>query len=152
MDVKDVSLGKIRPHLRVKINYADFERGLEELLAKLAGYGGKLPVVHITIEGEDIDKVKVQRRLSEALQGKCLYRHVDFKEKVRGSSLTIASHERLDMKTLFKQYFLQQKSDQREAELLAERALEILEAFKEGGVEGAKKVIGDFFEAFKNDD
>ncbi|MEM2305536.1 MAG: DNA repair exonuclease, partial [Candidatus Methanomethylicia archaeon] len=63
VDIKRINLERIRPQLKVKINYANFNQELKEFIASLKSYL-KPPLIHVIVEGRNIDRQKVQQTLS----------------------------------------------------------------------------------------
>jgi len=139
VDVAEVNLERIRPQIDVKLNYAHFKDELEELV-KSIGDGDKLPVVHVRVEGKDIDRQGVHQALSDALTGKVLtFRQVIVEEsEMRLPELKPGSFR-----------FNQVLKDYLKDEKVAQLAVEMLKYLRQGDTEGAKTVADGYFQKLK---
>jgi len=139
VDVAEVNLERIRPQIDVKLNYAHFKDELEELV-KSIGDGDKLPVVHVRVEGKDIDRQGVHQALSDALTGKVLtFRQVIVEEsEMRLPELKPGSFR-----------FNQVLKDYLKDEKVAQLAVEMLKYLRQGDTDGAKTVADGYFQKLK---
>jgi len=139
VDVAEVNLERIRPQIDVKLNYAHFKDELEELV-KSIGDGDKLPVVHVRVEGKDIDRQGVHQALSDALTGKVLtFRQVIVEEsEMRLPELKPGSFR---INQVLKDYLKDEK--------VAQLAVEMLKYLRQGDTEGAKTVADGYFQKLK---
>jgi len=71
VNVAEVNLERIRPQIEVKLSYAHLRDELEEFVKKI-GDNEKLPVIHVRVEGKDVDRQGVHQTLSDVLTGKVL--------------------------------------------------------------------------------
>jgi DNA repair exonuclease SbcCD nuclease subunit len=139
IDVSEVNLERIRPQIEAKLNYAHFKDELEELVKKI-GDSEKLPVVHVRVEGKDIDRQGVHQILSDALTGKVLtFRQVIVEEsEMRLPELKPGSFH-------INQVLMNYLKDENVAQL----AVEMLKYLRQGDTEGAKSVADGYFQRLK---
>jgi DNA repair exonuclease SbcCD nuclease subunit len=138
VDVAEVNLESIRPQKEVKINYARFKEELDEFVRSL-DKGEKLPVVHIRVEGKEIDRQGVNQALNQALTGKVLtFRHAIVEEsQMRLPELKPGAFQ-----------INQVLSDFLKDKEVAQLAVDMLKYLKQGDVDGAKSVADEYFERF----
>lgn len=139
--VTEVDLERIRPQLRVKINYANFEEELRKFANSLGGYG-KHPIAHIVVEGEKIDRQEVQRGLNEILSGKVLHFRSQIAEKSE-KTLVELKPGAVSISTLLKEYLKDEK--------IAEFGYELFNVLKFGDVDEAKRIAEEFFRRIKTE-
>lgn len=137
--VKEVNLENIRPQLKVKINYARFDEELKKIL-DLIGVHRKLPIVHVIVEGKDIDRQSVQQTLNETLADKVLYFRLQFSEEAE-RRLTELKPGDININILIKEYF----KDEDEAGL----ALDLFRHLRLEDIEEAKRVADEYFRRMK---
>jgi exonuclease SbcD len=134
--VTNVDLERIRPQIDVKLSYARFKEELEGIVEGLACCQ-KLPVVHVRVEGKEIDRQAVHQTLSEALTGKVLtFRPtVNEESEMRLPELKLGS---FNVGRVLSDYF---KSKE-----VAQLAVEMLRYLRQGDMEGAKSIADGYFE------
>jgi len=138
-NVADVNLERIRPQIEVKLNFARFKDELEKLVECL-GDGKKLPVVHVRVEGKEIDRQGVHQVLSDALAGKVLtFRQVIVEEsEMRLPEIKPGSFH---INQVLRDYLKDEK--------VAQLAVEMLKYLRQGDVDGAKSVAYGYFQKLK---
>jgi DNA repair exonuclease SbcCD nuclease subunit len=133
--VTAVNLERIRPQFEVKLNYARFKEELDTFVHTLNN-GGKLPVVHVQVEGKGVDRQSIHQVLSEALAGKVLY----FRQ-------TVIEQSQMQLPELKPGAFHtdQVLSDYLKDKEVAQLAIEMLKRFKQGDTDGARGVADEYF-------
>jgi len=134
--IEDVNLECIRPQIESKLSYSNFDVELAGLTTKVKGFK-KLPLVHVHIEGKNVDRQGVYQALNSALSKVALrFMHdvseeseVDLPELRRGA---------FNVRQVNQDYF--------EDQSIAALALELWKHLRYGDVDEAKKVAGDHFE------
>ncbi|MBX5321081.1 MAG: DNA repair exonuclease [Candidatus Bathyarchaeota archaeon] len=139
VDVAEVNLERIRPQIEVKLSYAHLTDELEEFVKKI-GDCEKLPVVHVRVEGKEIDRQGVHQTLSDVLTGKVLtFRQVIVEEsEMRLPELRPGSFH---INQVLKDYLKDEK--------VAQLAVEMLKCLRQGDMEGAKSVADGYFQRLK---
>jgi exonuclease SbcD len=134
-NVREVNLECIRPQLEAKLNYANFESELG-LLVKEIKTLKEMPLVHVRVEGKDVDRQTVHQALTGALAGVTLdFRHVVGEEsELKLPELKSGSFQ---VNQVIMDYF----KDEDEAGL----ALELWKYLRSGDVDEAKKVAEEHF-------
>jgi DNA repair exonuclease SbcCD nuclease subunit len=136
VQVTDVDLECIRPQMDVKLDYARFKEELGGLVGSLSGCR-KLPVVHVCVEGKDVDRQAVHQVLSEALAGKVLtFRPTVMEEsEMRLPELRPGS---FNVNQVLSDYFKNKE--------VAQLAVEMLKYLRQGNTDGAKSIADGYFE------
>lgn len=139
VDVTDVNLERIRPQIEVKLDYTNLKDELEELVKNI-GDTEKLPVVHVRVEGKEIDRQEVHQVLSDVLTGKVLtFRQVIVEEsEMRLPELKPGSFH---INQVLKDYLKDEK--------VAQLAVEMLKYLRQGDTDGAKSVADGYFQRLK---
>jgi len=139
VNVAEVNLERIRPQIEVKLSYAHLRDELEEFVKKI-GDSEKLPVVHVRVEGKEIDRQGVHQTLSDVLTGKVLtFRQVIVEEsEMRLPELKPGSFH---INQVLKDYLKDEKA--------AQLAVEMLKYLRQGDTEGAKSVADGYFQRLK---
>lgn len=139
VDVAEVNLERIRPQIEVKFSYVHLMDELEEFVKKI-GDSEKLPVVHVRVEGKEIDRQGVHQALSDVLTGKVLtFRQVIVEEsEMRLPELKPGSFH---INQVLKDYLKDEKA--------AQLAVEMLKYLRQGDTEGAKSVAEGYFQRLK---
>ncbi|MCL6579525.1 MAG: DNA repair exonuclease [Candidatus Bathyarchaeota archaeon] len=139
VNVAEVNLERIRPQIEVKLSYAHLRDELEEFVKKI-GDNEKLPVVHVRVEGKEIDRQGVHQTLSDVLTGKVLtFRQVIVEEsEMRLPELKPGSFH---INQVLKDYLKDEKA--------AQLAVEMLKYLRQGDTEGAKSVADGYFQRLK---
>jgi DNA repair exonuclease SbcCD nuclease subunit len=139
VNVEEVNLEKIRPQLRVRIDYANLEQELKRFADSLGAYE-KLPVTHIVVEGKEIDRQKVQQTLNETLKGKVLHFRSQIVEEAEKRLIDLKMNE-VNIPALLKEYL--------EDEKIAEFGHELFKVLRFGEVDEAKRIADDYFRRMK---
>jgi len=136
INVSEVNLERIRPQIEAKLNYAHFKDELEELVKNICD-SEKLPVIHVRVEGKEIDRQGVHQALTDALTGKVLtFRQVIVEEsEMRLPELKPGSFH---VNQVLKDYLKDEK--------VAQLAVEMLKYLRQGDTEGAKSVADGYFQ------
>ena len=142
VDVRDVNLECIRPQIEAKLSYAHLEKGLGDLAKQIEGME-KLPLVHVRIEGKDIDRQGVHQTLTNALAGITLAFRQEVVEEaeLRLPGLKPGSF-----------YVNQVIQDYFKDENVAGLALEMWKYLRYGDTDEAKKVADEHFQKVKKHD
>ena len=137
--VRDVNLECIRPQVEAKLNYAHLEVGVGELVKKLEGMA-KLPLVHVVVEGKDVDRQGVHKTLTRALAGVALSFRPEVAEEseLRLPELRAGS---FNVGQVIQDYFKDEKT--------AGLALELWRHLKVGEADEALRVADEYFENVK---
>ncbi|MDH5806581.1 MAG: exonuclease SbcCD subunit D [Candidatus Verstraetearchaeota archaeon] len=139
MRVEEVNLIKIRPQFRIKIDYANFDEELKRLVGIIGGCD-KPPVVHITVEGKEIDRQRVHQALNEVLAGKVLHFRSQIVEKAEKRLIELKTGE-VNIQMLLREYLKDEK--------IAEFGYELFKVLRFGEVEEAKRIVEDYFRRMK---
>ncbi|MBS7613376.1 exonuclease SbcCD subunit D [Candidatus Bathyarchaeota archaeon] len=142
VDVRKINLERIRPQLKVKINYANFNQELKEFIASIRSYL-KPPLIHVVVEGRSIDRQKVQQALNKALSGKALHFRSQIVEETERELIELKPGG-VDIKLLLKEYLKNEK--------IAEFSWELFKALRLGDVEEAKKIAEEYFRRLRQND
>jgi len=139
VEVRDVNLECIRPQVEAKLNYAHLEVGLGELVKKFEGMA-KLPLVHVVVEGKDVDRQGVHKTLTRALAGVALSFRSEVVEEseLRLPELRAGS---FNIGQVIQDYFKDEKT--------AGLALELWRHLKVGESDEALRVADEYFEKVK---
>jgi len=136
VEVTGVNLERIRPQMEFRINYAHFKDELKELVNDL-GRGGKLPIVHVEVEGRDIDRQNVHQVLSNALTGKVLtFRQTVVEEDEM--ELPELKAGAFHINQILKDYFKDEE--------IALLAIEMLKLLRQDDMDGAKSIADAYFQ------
>ncbi len=133
--ITEVNLECIRPQLEAKLNFAHFESELNALVKELKP-GEKLPVVHVLVEGKNVDRQGVLERLNESLIGRTL----SFRYKVNDSS-----QMRLPELKPGAFNMAQVLTDCLTEPEVANLAFEMLKQFRQNDQKNAKAVADEYF-------
>jgi DNA repair exonuclease SbcCD nuclease subunit len=139
VNIKEVNLEKIRPQLRVMIDYANLEQELKKLADSLGVYE-KPPVTHIIVEGKEIDRQKVQQVLNETLTGKVLHFRSQIVEEAEKRLIDLKLNE-VNIPALLKEFLKDEK--------IAEFGHELFKVLRFGDVDEAKRIAEDYFRRMK---
>jgi len=134
--VTNVNLERIRPQMEITFNYAHLKKELETFVESLAD-SQKSPVVHVCVEGKNIDRQAIHQTLSEALVGKVL----TFRPTVTEESetrLPELKHGSFNVNQVLSDYFKNRE--------VAQLAVEMLKYLRQGDTDGAKDVADGYFE------
>jgi exonuclease SbcD len=136
VQITEVNLERIRPQIQVKLNFAHFSDELSAFVRSL-GSNEKLPVVHVFVEGKEVDRQGVLEALDEALTGKVLtFRHrIDDVSQMRLPELKPGA---FNINQVLGDYLKDKE--------IAELAADLLRYFRQGDSEGAKDVANEYFE------
>jgi len=134
--VRDVNLKCIRPQIEAKLSYAHLEKELGDVVRLTEGMA-KLPIVHVRVEGKDIDRQGVH----QALTGALVDRTLAFRQEV-----VEESELRLPELKPGSFYLDQVIRDYFKDENVAELAMEMLKHLRYGDTDETKKVAHEYFQ------
>ena len=140
--VREVNIGKIRPQISMKLSYADFQSELEDLASSLKDYA-KLPIVHVAVEGKQIDRQGVHQALTEALAGKVLQVRPDFIEEADKRMVELKPGS-FNINEMLSEY-LQDKE-------ISGLSFELYRCLRYGDVDEAKKIADEYFKRENHND
>lgn len=140
--VTDVNLERIRPQVRGKIDYSNLDYEIEELVRSLS-FDEKLPIIHIRVEGKEIDRQRVHEVINSAFSGKALI--------VRPAIIEESQHKlpeikpgAFNIKQVLKDYFKEEQT--------SELSIELLKHLREGNIEGAKDITAEFYNRYQKEE
>jgi DNA repair exonuclease SbcCD nuclease subunit len=139
VEVRDVNLMCIRPQVEAKIGYDRLESGVEELVRKFEGMA-KLPLVHVVVEGKNVDRQGVHKVLTRALAGVAL----SFRSEVNEESelrLPELKPGSFNVGQVIREYFKDEK--------VAGLAWELWRYLRAGESSDALRVAEEYFEKVK---
>ena len=139
VEVRDVNLECIRPQVEVKLNYVHFEDSLRELVKTFEGML-KLPLVHVVVEGKDIDRQSVHQILTRALADVVLGFRPEILEdsEMRLPELKAGS---FNVNQVIQSFFKDEK--------VAGLALEMWKYLRVGDSDEAQKIADEYFQKVK---
>lgn len=139
VSIREINLENVRPQLKVKMNYSDFDPQLKRFADSLGSYV-KPPIAHIVVEGREVDRQKVQQALNEALFGKVLHYRSQIVEESEKRLVELKPGE-VNINVLLKEYFKDEK--------IAEFGYELFKVLRFGDVEEAKNIAEEYFRRMK---
>lgn len=134
----DVNLERIRPQVRGKIDYSNLECEVEEFVRKL-NFEEKLPIVHLRVEGKEIDRQRVHEVLNSAFSGKALTLRPAIIEESQ-QKLPEIKPGAFNVNQVLIDYFKEEQTSR--------LAIELLKHLREGDAEGAKKITAEFYQLY----
>jgi DNA repair exonuclease SbcCD nuclease subunit len=134
--VTEVNLERIRPQFDVTLRYARFMEELEKFVKSLRD-SEKLPIVHVQVEGKDVDRQEVHKALSEALAGRVLTFRQSFAEE-GGTRLPELKPGAFQVNQVLRDYMKDPK--------VAELAVEMFKCLRQGDTEGARTLAAEYFD------
>ena len=136
VEVRDVNLKCIRPQIEAKLSCAHLEKELGDVVRLTEGMA-KLPIVHVRVEGKDIDRQGVHQALTGALADRTLAFRQEVVEEaeLRLPELKPGSFY---VDQVIRDYF--------KDENVAELAMEMLKHLRYGDTDEAKKVADEYFQ------
>lgn len=136
IEIHEINLD-IRPQVKVEVD----ENNLEDILT-YTNYQ-KLPVLHITVKGVNINRQYVIEKLNKLLQGRVLSFKTSFRDLSQPSPEDLKELQKnpLAIKPIIREYLKDKK--------LSKLAIELYELLSEDDVSGAIKVAEEFFEGGK---
>ncbi len=139
VEVRDVNLECIRPQVEAKLNYAHLEDSLRELVKTFEDML-KLPLVHVVVEGKDIDRQSVHQTLTRALAGVALGFRPEIVEdsELRLPELRAGS---FNVNQVIQDFFKDEK--------VAGLALEMWKYLRVGDSDEAQKIADEYFQKVK---
>ena len=134
--VRSVNLESIRPQVEARLNYARFDSELDEVVKQVEGME-KPPIVHVRLEGKNIDRQNVHQTLTTALANKTLYFRQDVVEEaeIRLQELKPGSFH---VNQVIQDYF--------KDENIAGLALELWKYLRHGDTDEAKRIAEEYFQ------
>ncbi|MBC7113791.1 MAG: DNA repair exonuclease [Candidatus Methanomethyliales bacterium] len=139
VSIKEINLEGVRPQFKIKINYAKFDEELKKFVKCIKDYV-KVPIVHVTVEGKDVDRQGVQQALNETLAGKVLHFRSQIVEETEKTIVELKPGD-VNINVLIREYLKDEK--------IAEFGLELFKHLKFGDVEEAKKIADEYFRGMK---
>jgi DNA repair exonuclease SbcCD nuclease subunit len=139
ISIANVNLDRIRPQMEAKLGYAHMQEELEKLATNIET-SEKLPIIHIRIEGKEIDRQGVHQALSEALTGKTLTFRQEIVEEAE-MRLPELKPGSFYVDQVLREYFKDQN--------IAGLALEMLKNLKHGDINEAKNLADEYFQKAK---
>jgi DNA repair exonuclease SbcCD nuclease subunit len=144
LNIREVNLERIRPQIRVKINYANFDVELGRFMESLKAYANrKPPIAHITVEGKEINRQRVQQALNRALTGKILYFRPQIIEEIEKNIIELKPGD-INISVLLREYLKDEK--------VAEFGYDLFKVLRSGDVEEAKRIAEEYFRRMMKDD
>jgi len=139
VEVRDVNLECIRPQVEAKLNYVHLEDSLRELVKTFEGML-KLPLVHVVVEGKDIDRQGVHQTLTRALADVALGFRPEIVEdsELRLPELRAGS---FNVNQVIQDFFKDEK--------VAGLALEMWKYLRVGDSDEAQKIADEYFQKVK---
>lgn len=136
VEVRDVNLKCIRPQIEARLSCAHLEKELGDVVRLTEGMA-KLPIVHVRVEGKDIDRQGVHQALTGALADRTLAFRQEVVEEaeLRLPELKPGSFY---VDQVIRDYF--------KDENVAELAMEMLKHLRYGDTDEAKKVADEYFQ------
>ncbi len=136
VEVRDVNLKCIRPQIEAKLSYAHLERELGDVVRLTEGMA-KLPIVHVRVEGKDIDRQGVHQALTGALTDRTLAFRQEVVEEaeLRLPELKPGSFY---VDQVIRDYFSEEN--------VSWLALEMLKYLRYGDADEAQKVADEYFQ------
>lgn len=141
VEVRDVNLECIRPQIEAKLSCAHFEKELGDVVRLTEGMA-KLPILHVRVEGKDIDRQGVHQALTEALADRTLAFRQEVVEEAE-LSLPELKPGSFYVNQVVRDYF--------KDENVAELAMEMLKHLRYGDTDEAKKVADEYFRKVKEE-
>lgn len=141
VEVRDVNLECIRPQIEAKLSCAHFEKELVDVVRLTEGMA-KLPILHVRVEGKDIDRQSVHHALTEALADRTLAFRQEVVEEAE-LSLPELKPGSFYVNQVVRDYF--------KDENVAELAMEMLKHLRYGDTDEAKKVADEYFRKVKEE-
>jgi DNA repair exonuclease SbcCD nuclease subunit len=135
VSVAEVKLESIRPQIRAKLSYANFQKELQALVNSI-GESAKLPVIHVVVEGREIDRQSVHQALNEALTKKALLIRQEFIEETE-RELRELKPGSFNINEMLREYLQDIE--------IAELGFELFKFLKHGDIEEAKKIADEYF-------
>ena len=136
VDVEPVNLACIRPQLEVKMKYSCLDEELERLAKSLDGFEKK-PLVHVKIEGKDVDRQSVYSALNKRLSGLVLQFRQEFLDETVERLPEVKSGA-FQVSQVIQEYFKEPA--------VSGLALELWRHLRAGDVDEAKAVAEDYFQ------
>jgi len=141
VEVRDVNLECIRPQIEAKLSCTHFEKELGDVVRLTEGMA-KLPILHVRVEGKDIDRQGVHHALTEALADRTLAFRQEVVEEAE-LSLPELKPGSFYVNQVVRDYF--------KDENVAELAMEMLKHLRYGDTDEAKKVADEYFRKVKEE-
>jgi DNA repair exonuclease SbcCD nuclease subunit len=135
VSVVKINVESIRPQIRAKLSYANFQKEIQAL-ANSIGKFPKLPIVHVAVEGKEIDRRSIHQALYEALAEKTLLIRQEFIEEAERELGELKTGP-LNINEMLKQYL--------QDERIAELGFELFKLLRHDDIEEAKKVAEEYF-------
>lgn len=135
VEVNEINLESIRPQFKVKLNYDKLENEIKKLAESFKHYSKK-PIVHIEVEGKQIDRQEVYQLLNEVLSNEVLhFRYKIHEEEER--KLEELKTQTINVRDALKEYF---NND----EELANFSYELFQKLRSKELDEAKEIAEEF--------
>ena len=138
--VNDVNLERIRPQIKGKINYSNLDSEVEKFVNNL-NFEEKKPIVHLRVEGKEIDRQRVHEVINSAFSGKTLTLRTAIIEESQ-QKLPEIKPGAFNVKQVLRDYFKEEQT--------SKFAIELLKNLREGDSEGAKNITSEFYQIYQN--
>lgn len=135
-DLQPIDLECIRPQLEVKLKYSCFDDELERLVKTLNGFKKK-PLVHIRVEGKNIDRQSVYLALNESLTDLVLQFRQEFDDQTQ-ERLSEVKSGAFQVNQVLQEYFKEPK--------ISGLGVELWRYLRTGDVDEAKVVAEDYYQ------
>lgn len=139
VEVTDVNLERIRPQVKGKINYFNLESEVDEFVKNL-NCEGKKPIIHIRVEGKEIDRQKVHEVINSAFSGKALTLRPAIIEESQ-QKLPEIKPGAFNVRQVLRDYFKEEE--------ISRLAIELLKHLREGDADGAKDITAEFYQLYR---
>ncbi|MGB9759813.1 MAG: metallophosphoesterase [Thermoproteota archaeon] len=143
VEVNEINLESIRPQLKVKLNYDGLEHELKKFVGSFKNYSKK-PVVHISIEGKQIDRQEVYQLLNEVLSNEVLYFRYEVHEEEE-RKLEELKAQTINIKDSLKEYFGNDEE-------LANFSYELFQKLRYKELDEAKEIADEFLKKVLQND
>jgi exonuclease SbcD len=134
--VQNIDVEGIRPQIEARLNYARFDSDVESLIKQIESME-KQPVVHVQVEGKNIDRQNVHQTLTSALTGRALTFRQEIVEE-NEQRLPDLKPGSFQVSKVIQEYF----KDENTAGL----ALELWKHLRHKDVDEAKKTAEEYFQ------
>ena len=131
-----MNLERIRPQVKGKINYSNLESEVDEFVRNL-NYEEKKPIIHIRVEGKEVDRQRVHEVINTAFSGKALTLRTAIIEESQ-QRLPEIKPGAFNVKQVLRDYFKEEQTSR--------LAIELLKHLREGDADGAKDITAEFYQ------
>ncbi|MHA1594043.1 MAG: metallophosphoesterase family protein [Candidatus Baldrarchaeia archaeon] len=136
VEVHRINIESVRPHLIEEVNVENMDGQLEALLRKLRSFEGKKPVLHLLVKGKHYNISLIHNKILRKLSNHALTVRINYSIEEERTSEVLRS-DNINVRDLLEKAI---KSKE-----LAELAYELFCLLSRDEIEGARKVIDDFY-------